>query len=129
MIKYVTGGVSQNIKGTWKVRFSTLDVEGTLVRQVKAGNENNFYVELPQPMTRDELPVYLLTLSEFNTNADFKAVLETFVAKKAPKPVKVKAKATKATKAAPVKAPAKVKMPSKPQSVQVDARTAELAAA
>jgi hypothetical protein len=74
-------------------------------------------------MTRDELPAYLLTLKEFNTNADFKAVLETFIAKKAPKPAKVKAKA------APVKAPAKVKMPSKPQSVQVDARTAELAAA
>ena len=124
MIKYVTGGVSQNSKGTWKVRFSTLDVEGTLVRQVKAGNENNFYVELPNPMTRDELPAYLLTLKEFNTNADYKAVLEATIVKKAPKPAKVKA-----TKAAPVKAPAKVKMPSKPQSVQVDARTAELAAA
>jgi hypothetical protein len=124
MIKYVTGGVSQNSKGTWKVRFSTLDVEGTLVRQVKAGNENNFYVELPKAMTRDELPAYLLTLKEFNTNADFKAVIEATMAKKMPKPAKVKA-----TKAAPVKAPAKVKIPSKPQSVQVDARTAELAAA
>ena len=123
MTKYVTGGVSQNSKGTWKVRFSTLDVEGTMVRQVKAGNENNFYVELPKPMTRDELPAYLLTLKEFNTNAEFKAVLEATIAKKAPKPVK--AKAAKVAKAAP----AKVKMPSKPQSVQVDARTAELAAA
>ena len=123
MTKYVTGGVSQNSKGTWKVRFSTLDVEGTMVRQVKAGNENNFYVELPKPMTRDELPAYLLTLKEFNTNAEFKAVLEATVAKKAPKPAK--AKAAKVAKAAP----AKVKMPSKPQSVQVDARTAELAAA
>jgi hypothetical protein len=124
MTKYVTGGVSQNSKGTWKVRFSTLDVEGTMVRQVKAGNENNFYVELPRPMTRDELPAYLLTLKEFNTNPEFKAVIEATMAKKAPKPAKVKA--TKATKAA---TPAKVKMPSKPQSVQVDARTAELAAA
>jgi hypothetical protein len=123
MTKYVTGGVSQNSKGTWKVRFSTLDVEGTMVRQVKAGNENNFYVELPQPMTRDELPAYLLTLKEFNTNPEFKAVIEATMAKKAPKPAKVKA--TKAAKAAP----AKVKIPSKPQSVQVDARTAELAAA
>ena len=121
MTNYVTGGVSQNSKGTWKVRFSTLDVEGTLVRQVKAGNENNFYVELPKPMTRDELPAYLLTLKEFNTNADFKAVIEATLTKKAPKPVKVKA--------APVKAATKVKIPSKPQSVQVDARTAELAAA
>jgi hypothetical protein len=124
MTKYVTGGVSQNSKGTWKVRFSTLDVEGTMVRQVKAGNENNFYVELPKPMTRDELPAYLLTLKEFNTNPEFKAVIEATMAKKAPKPAKVKA--VKAAKAA---TPAKVKMPSKPQSVQVDARTAELAAA
>ena len=124
MTKYVTGGVSQNSKGTWKVRFSTLDVEGTMVRQVKAGNENNFYVELPKPMTRDELPAYLLTLKEFNTNAEFKAVIEATMAKKAPKPAK--AKKVTATKAA---TPAKVKMPSKPQSVQVDARTAELAAA
>jgi len=49
--------------------------------------------------------------------------LEATIAKKAPKPAK--AKAAKVAKAAP----AKVKMPSKPQSVQVDARTAELAAA
>jgi hypothetical protein len=123
MTKYVTGGVSQNSKGTWKVRFSTLDVEGTLVRQVKAGNENNFYVELPKPMTRDELPAYLLTLTEFNTNAAYKAVIEATMAKKMPKPAKVKkVKAAQAVGA-------KVKIPSKPQSVQVDARTAELAAA
>ena len=121
MTKYVTGGVSQNSKGTWKVRFSTLDVESTLVRQVKAGNENNFYVELPKPMTRDELPAYLLTLKEFNTNADFKAVLEATVAKKAPKPAKVpKAKASK-----PV---AKVKIPSKPAAVKVDAEIEKIAA-
>ena len=124
MTKYVTGGVSQNSKGTWKVRFSTLDVESTMVRQVKAGNENNFYVELPRPMTRDELPAYLLTLNEFSTNPEFRAVIEATIAKKAPKPAKAKA-----VKAAPAKASTKVKIPSKPQSVQVDARTAELAAA
>ena len=127
MTKYVTGGVSQNVKGTWKVRYSTLDVESTLVRQVKAGNENNFYVELPHAMTRDELPAYLLTLKEFNTNPEYKAVLDATLVKKAPKPAKVKAKAK--VKATPAKAPNKVKIPSKPQSVQVDARTAELAAA
>jgi len=123
MIKYVTGGVSQNRNGTWKVRHSTLDVEGSVVRQVKAGDEHIMYVELPREMGREELPAYLLTLTEFNTNADYKAVIEATMAKKMPKPAKVKAKA------APVKAPVKVKMPSKPQSVQVDARTAELAAA
>ena len=123
MTKYVTGGVSQNSKGTWKVRFSTLDVEGTLVRQIKAGNDNNHYVELPRAMTRDELPAYLLTLPEFSGNADFKAVIEATSAKKAPKPVKAKAKATKTVKPA-----AKVKIPSKPAVEQVEDRIAELAA-
>ena len=123
MTKYVTGGVSQNSKGTWKVRFSTLDVEGTLVRQIKAGNDNNHYVELPRAMTRDELPAYLLTLPEFSGNADFKAVIEATIAKKAPKPVKTKAKVTKTAKTA-----AKVKIPSKPAVEQVEDRIAELAA-
>jgi hypothetical protein len=123
MTKYVTGGVSQNSKGTWKVRFSTLDVEGTLVRQIKAGNDNNHYVELPRAMTRDELPAYLLTLPEFNTNADFKAVIEATIVKKAPKPAKAKAKVTKTAKTV-----AKVKIPSKPAVEQVEDRIAELAA-
>jgi hypothetical protein len=121
MTKYVTGGVSQNSKGTWKVRFSTLDVEGTLVRQIKAGNDSNHYVELPRAMTRDELPAYLLTLPEFNTNADFKAVIEATIVKKAPKPAK--AKVTKTAKTV-----AKVKIPSKPAVEQVEDRIAELAA-
>jgi len=124
MTKYVTGGVSQNSKGTWKVRFSTLDVEGTLVRQVKAGNDNNFYVELPKPMTRDELPAYLLTLKEFNTNADFKAVIEATISKKLPKVKVTKAKA----KAKPAAKTAKVKIPSKPAPEVVDADIAKLAA-
>ena len=122
MTKFVTGGVSQNSKGTWKVRYSTLDVESTLVRQVKAGNENNFYVELPRAMTRDELPAYLLTLKEFNTNPEFKAVLEATVVKKAPKPAKApKAKATKPA--------AKVKIPSRPAAEKVDPEIAKIAEA
>ena len=40
MSKYVTGGVSQNRKGTWKVRHSTLSIEDSVVRQVKAGDEH-----------------------------------------------------------------------------------------
>lgn len=125
MTKFVTGGVSQNSKGTWKVRYSTLDVESTLVRQVKAGNENNFYVELPRAMTRDELPAYLLTLKEFNTNAEFKAVLEATIAKKAPKP----AKAPKAKAAKPAKPAAKVKIPSKPVAEKVDPEIEKIAKA
>ena len=97
MTKFVTGGVSQNSKGTFKVRYSTLSVEDTMVRQVKAGNEHNFYVALPKPMTRDELPAYLLTLKEFNTNADYKAVLEANIAKRAPKATKAKVAKTKIT--------------------------------
>lgn len=97
MTKFVTGGVSQNSKGTFKVRYSTLSVEDTLVRQVKAGNEHNFYVELPHAMTRDELPAYLLTLPEFSGNTEYKAVLEATVAKRAPKAAKAKVVKTKIT--------------------------------
>lgn len=124
MTKYVTGGVSQNSKGTWKVRYSTLSVEETLVRQIKAGNNNDLYVDLGREMTRDELPVYLLTLPEFSGNADYKKVIEATIAKKAPKP----AKATKA-KAKAAKPAAKAKIPSKPAPVEVDERVKELAAA
>lgn len=107
MSKFITGGVSQNSKGTWKVRYSTLSVEDTLVRQVKAGNEHNEYVALPRPMTREELPAYLLTLPKFSGNADFKAVLEATVAKKAPKQPKVKiTKSVKTSKTAAPKAAA-----------------------
>ena len=103
MTKFVTGGVSQNSKGTWKVRYSTLSVEETLVRQIKAGNEHNEYVALPKPMTRDELPKYLLTLDVFKNRPEFKDVLEATIAKKAPKPVKAKTAKTKIT-SKPVKA-------------------------
>lgn len=123
MTKFVTGGVSQNSKGTWKVRFSTLDVESTMVRQVKAGNENNLYVELPKPMTRDELPAYLLTLKEFNSNPEMKAVIEATIAKKAPKQPKAKAPKAAKTKTA------KVKIPSKPVAETVDPEIEKIAKA
>lgn len=97
MTKFVTGGVSQNSKGTFKVRYSTLSVEDTMVRQIKAGNEHNLYVDLPRPMTRDELPVYLLTLPEFSGNPDYKSVLEATVAKRAPKAAAAKVAKTKIT--------------------------------
>jgi hypothetical protein len=122
MTKYITGGVSQNSKGTWKVRYSTLSVEETLVRQIKAGNSNDMYVDLGTEMTRDELPAYLLTLPEFSGNADYKKVIEATIAKKAPKP----AKAPKAKAKTPAKA---TKIPSKPAPVEVDERVKELAAA
>ena len=81
MTKFVTGGVSQNRKGTWKVRHSTLSIEDSVVRQVKAGDEHIKYVDLPREMSREELPVYLLTLPEFSGNADYKAVLEATIVK------------------------------------------------
>ena len=95
MSKYVTGGVSQNRKGTWKVRHSTLSIEDSVVRQVKAGDEHIKYVDLPREMSREELPVYLLTLPEFSGNADYKAVLEATIVKKTPKVVKAKVVKTK----------------------------------
>ncbi len=85
MTKYVTAGVSRNNKGTWKVRYSTLSVEDTMFRQMKADNTDNHYVALPEPMEREDIPKYLLTLEDFNGNADRRSVLEATVAKKAPR--------------------------------------------
>lgn len=122
MTKFVTGGVSQNSKGTWKVRYSTLSVEETLVRQIKAGNENNEYVALPHAMTREELPAYLLTLDVFKNNPNYRAVLEATIAKKAPRVPK--AKTVKATAA-------KTKITSKPvkaSDAELEDRIKELAA-
>lgn len=121
MTKFVTGGVSQNRNGDYKVRYSTLSVEDTMVRQIKADNENNLYVDLPQPMTREELPVYLLTLKEFTSNPEYKQALQAVVAKRQPKQPKVKA--AKAPKTA-----VKVKIPSRPAAEQVDSKIAALAA-
>jgi hypothetical protein len=120
MTKFVTGGVSQNRSGDYKVRYSTLSVEDTLVRQIKADNENNLYVDLPQPMTREELPVYLLTLKEFTSNPEYKQALQAVVAKREPKQPKVKVKAAKTA--------VKVKIPSRPVAEQVDSKIAALAA-
>lgn len=121
MTNYITGGVSQNRNGSWKVRHSTLSIEDSVVRQVKAGDEHILYVDLPKPMTREELPVYLLTLSEFTSNPDYKRALQAAVAKRAPKQSKVKA--AKAPRTA-----VKVKIPSRPVAEQVDSKIAALAA-
>jgi hypothetical protein len=122
MTKFVTGGVSQNRSGDYKVRYSTLSVEDTLVRQIKADNENNLYVDLPQPMTREELPVYLLTLKEFTSNPEYKQALQAVVAKREPKQVKAK------TKVKVPKTAVKVKIPSRPVVEQVDSKIAAMAA-
>ena len=120
MTTYITGGVSQNRNGAWKVRHSTLSVEDSVVRQVKSGDENIFYVELPKAMTRDELPGYLLTLKEFSSVPEYRQVLELTVAKRQPKPVKAKPVAV-------VKTAIKMKMPSKPVVEQIDAHLAAMA--
>ena len=123
MTSYITGGVSQNRKGSWKVRHSTLSIEDSVVRQVKAGDEHILYVDLPQPMTREELPVYLLTLPEFTSNPEYKKALQAVVAKRQPKQPKTKLKAARAPKTA-----VKVKIPSRPVAEQVDSKIAALAA-
>jgi len=103
MSKFITGGVSKNAGGKMKVRGSTLGIPETVDRQTRAGNTDILYVELPEPMERDAIPAYLLTLPAFADNAEYRACIEATIGKKAPKPVK----APKAPKAA--KAPAAVK--------------------
>lgn len=107
MSKFITGGVSKNASGGWKVRGSTLGIPETVDRQTRAGNTDILFVTLPNEMERDEIPAYLLTLPEFNTVPAYKAVIEATIAKKAPKP----AKAPKAAKVAKEKKPKEAKAP------------------
>lgn len=120
--KYLVGGVGRNSAGKLKARYSTLSVADTLDRQVRANNTDLLYVDLPRPMTRDEIPAYLLTLEAFNSVQAYRECLEAANTNhalkgkptrgaKAPRPPKAKpAKAPKVAKA--VKAP-KVKLPAK----------------
>lgn len=97
MTKYVTGGVSRNVKGTWKVRNSTLSVEDSIARQTRAGDTNIKYVKLPQPMDREELARYLATQTEFMNVPEYRSVIESTIAKRMPRAPK--AKASKVAKA------------------------------
>lgn len=103
MSKFITGGISKNAGGQMKVRGSTLGIPETVDRQTRAANTDMLFVTLPREMERDEIPAYLLTLTEFNTNAAYVACIEATMAKKAPKP----AKAPKAPKAQAAVKPAK----------------------
>jgi hypothetical protein len=90
MTKFVTAGVSRNVKGTWKVRNSTLSIEDSIARQTRAGDTNIKYVALPQPMDRDALAKYLSTLPEFMDNKDYRSVIEATIAKRMPKAPKAR---------------------------------------
>jgi hypothetical protein len=96
MTKYVTAGVSRNVKGTWKVRNSTLSVEDSIARQTRAGDTNIKYVKLPQALDREDLAKYLATLPEFMDVPEYRSVIEATIAKRMPKA----AKASKAQKVA-----------------------------
>jgi hypothetical protein len=96
MTKFVTAGVSCNVKGTWKVRNSTLTVEDSTARQTRAGDTKIKYVDLPQPMDRDALAKYLASLPEFMSVPEYRTVIEATIAKRQPRA----AKATKTSKMA-----------------------------
>lgn len=109
MSKYTVAGVAKNNKGQMRVRFSTLPLQETIQRQVFAQNTDIMYVELPKAMSREEIPTYLLGLTDFNTNAAYKAAL-----------VKASPVLTNKSKG--------IKMPSKPKAVEIDKTLAALAA-
>ena len=90
MSKFVTGGVSCNVKGTWKVRNSTLSIEDSIARQTRAGDTQIKYVALPREMDREELAKYLATLPEFMDVPEYRSVIEATIAKRAPKVKKAK---------------------------------------
>jgi len=104
MSKFITGGISKNSSGGWKVRNSTLSIDESVARQERAGNTDILFVDLPTEMTREEIPVYLLTLPEFRDNAVYAEVLQSTIAKKLPKPAKAP-KAVKVAKVAKVTKP------------------------
>jgi hypothetical protein len=88
MSKFVTAGVSCNVKGTWKVRNSTLSVEDSTARQTRAGDTKIKYVDLPQPMDRDALAKYLASLPEFMSVPEYRTVIEATIAKRQPRAAK-----------------------------------------
>ena len=113
MNTFITGGMSKNRSGQMKVRGSTLSIPETVDRQTRSGDTDMLFVELPKAMERGDIAWYLLTLVEFNSVPEYKAVIEATIAKKAPKPVKA-AKAAKAPKAASTKTKSGKSLPITP---------------
>ena len=105
-ILFKVAGVAKNSKGQMRVRYSSLSLQDTINRQVAANNTDIKYVELPKAMKREDIPAYLLGLTDFASNKAYVAALSKFV-----------------------KTPVTVKMPAKPAKVAVDAKIAELAVA
>ena len=103
---FKVAGVAKNSKGQMRVRYSSLSLQDTINRQVAANNTDIKYVELPKAMKREDIPAYLLGLTEFKSNKDYVAALNKFV-----------------------KTPVAIKMPAKPAKVEVDANIKELAVA
>ena len=103
---FKVAGVAKNNKGQMRVRYSTLSLEDTILRQKAANNTDIQYVELPKAMKREDIPAYLLGLKDFASNPGYVTALNKFV-----------------------KQPVAVKMPAKPAKVAVDAKIAELAVA
>jgi len=129
--KYLVAGVARNSAGQLKARYSTLSVSDTEVRQAKAGNTDIVYVDLPRPMTRDEIPAYLLTLEQFKSVAAYREVLEDANTNHALKSKTPRNKAPKSAKTPKVKAakPAKVRPAVKaPPAVDTDLEIEELKA-
>lgn len=97
--KYLVAGVARNNAGQLKARYSTLTVAETISRQERAGNTDILYVDLPEPMTREQIPAYLLGLEQFNSVQAYKEVLENANTNHA---LKSKTPRVKAAKPAPV---------------------------
>lgn len=113
MSKFMVAGVSKNSKGQWKMRYSTLSVADTNLRQLAAKNTSIFLTDLPKAMSREEAAKYLLTVDGIKANKDYLAQVS--------KAVGIYWKGGSSTTG--------LKMPAKPAKVAVDAKIAELAVA
>ena len=105
---FIVAGVSKNVKGQWKMRYSTLSVTDTNLRQLAANNTAIFLVDLPKAMSREDAAKYLLTVDGIKTNDAYLATV---------------------SKAVGVVTTTGLKMPAKPAKVAVDSKIAELATA
>jgi hypothetical protein len=118
--KFIVAGVARNNQGKLKARYSTLSVAETVARQERAGNTEILYVELPEAMTREDIPAFLLGLEQFSSVPAFKAVLEAANTNHALKSKAPRAKPAATAAAKPAKAP-KVMIKEAMEAAGVDA--------
>ena len=129
---FKVAGVSRR-NGTFKARFAN---DMTRVKVLaKTGSTDIDLIELKEPMTKEAIVAYLLSINFDNGNAEIRAALEAEVEKRTATPKAAKAataKAPKAKKSTPsldaikARGEAAKKSASKASKAQIEAQLADL---